>query len=71
LLGLVGLFAGPVCGASLNPARSLAPAVVSGNLSHLWVYLTAPVLGAVVAVPCWRLTRGACAPAAERVSEGA
>jgi aquaporin Z len=65
------MFAGPVCGASMNPARSLAPAVVSGNLSYLWVYLTAPVLGALIAVPCWRLTRGACAPAAERVSAGA
>jgi aquaporin Z len=71
VVGLEAMFAGPVCGASMNPARSLAPAVVSGNLSYLWVYLTAPVLGAVVAVPCWRLTRGACAPAAETISAGA
>ena len=42
---------GPICGASMNPARSLAPAVVSGALGHLWIYLTAPVLGAAVAVP--------------------
>ena len=40
---------GPVSGASMNPARSLAPAVVSGRLDHLWIYLTAPVLGAVLA----------------------
>lgn len=55
---LEAMFAGPICGASMNPARSLAPAMVSGNTSTLWVYLTAPVLGASVAVLCWRLIRG-------------
>ena len=50
VIALEALFAGPVCGASMNPVRSLAPAVVSGHLEHLWVYLTAPVLGAVAAV---------------------
>lgn len=50
---LEAMFAGPVCGASMNPARSLAPAVVSGHLQSLWVYLTAPVLGAAMAVPTW------------------
>jgi aquaporin Z len=44
------LFAGPISGASMNPARSLAPALVSGSLEHLWVYLTAPILGSLVAV---------------------
>ena len=44
------LFAGPISGASMNPARSLAPAIVSGHLSHLWIYLTAPVIGALLAV---------------------
>jgi len=44
------LFAGPVCGASMNPARSLGPAAVSGSLNDLWIYLTAPVLGAALAV---------------------
>ncbi len=47
---LEAMFAGPICGASMNPARSLAPAVVSGNIGHLWIYLTAPVLGALLAV---------------------
>jgi aquaporin Z len=50
------MFAGPVCGASMNPARSLAPAVVSGMFGSLWVYLIAPVIGAAMAVPCWKLT---------------
>jgi aquaporin NIP len=49
---LEAMFAGPVCGASMNPARSLAPAIVSGHLEHLWIYLTAPVIGALLAVFC-------------------
>lgn len=51
VIALEALFAGPICGASMNPARSLAPALVSGHLEHLWLYLTAPVLGALAAVP--------------------
>ena len=51
IIALEAMFAGPVCGASMNPARSLAPALVSGHLEHLWIYLTAPVLGALLAVP--------------------
>src|ERR1700722_12768611 len=47
VIGLEALFAGKICGASMNPARSLAPALVSGHFEHLWLYLTAPVLGAV------------------------
>lgn len=48
---LEAMFAGPVSGASMNPARSLSPAVVSGHWQHLWIYLAAPVLGALLAVP--------------------
>lgn len=51
VIALEAMFAGPICGASMNPVRSLAPALVSGNLSHLWIYLSAPVLGALIAVP--------------------
>jgi aquaporin NIP len=51
IIALEAMFAGPICGASMNPARSLAPAIVSGHLEHLWIYLTATVLGAVVAIP--------------------
>ncbi len=50
VVGLEALFAGPICGASMNPFRSLAPAIISGNLQSIWIYLTAPILGAVIAV---------------------
>jgi aquaporin Z len=49
-----GMFAGPICGASMNPARSLAPAVISGHTEHLWIYLTATVVGAALAIPIWK-----------------
>lgn len=50
VVGLEAMFAGPICGASMNPARSLAPAVISGHTEHLWVYLSATVFGAMMAV---------------------
>ena len=50
---LEAMFAGPVCGASMNPARSIAPAIVSGNLQHLWIYIFAPVAGAALAIVIW------------------
>ena len=64
VIALEAMFAGPICGASMNPVRSLAPAVVSGHLEHLWVYLTAPTLGALLAVPLCPLLRGpgCCGP---------
>jgi MIP family channel proteins len=46
---LDALFGGPASGASMNPARALAPAVVSGTYKHLWAYLAAPIGGAIVA----------------------
>ena len=57
-IALEAMFAGPICGASMNPARSLAPALVSGQVTHLWLYLAAPVLGAAAAVPCWQAVYG-------------
>jgi len=56
IIALEAMFAGPICGASMNPARSLAPAIVSGHLEHLWIYLTATVLGALIAVPLAKMT---------------
>ena len=54
LVGLIifleAYFAGPFCGASMNPARSLAPALASQNLTHLWIYLVAPISGSLSAV---------------------
>lgn len=50
VIGLEALFAGPICGASMNPARSLAPALVAGHWEHLWLYLTAPFGGAWLAI---------------------
>ncbi len=58
VIALEAMFAGPICGASMNPARSLAPALISGHREHLWVYLVAPTLGALLAVPAYRLLRG-------------
>ena len=51
---LEAMFAGPICGASMNPARSLSPAIVSGHTEHLWIYLTATILGAIAAIPLWK-----------------
>lgn len=60
-VALAALFAGPVSGASMNPARSLAPALVSGHVQALWLYLTAPVFGAAVAVlACLCIREKAC-----------
>jgi aquaporin Z len=66
VIALEALFAGPICGASMNPARSLAPALVSMRLESLWVYLTAPVLGACVGVLACRCVQepGCCCPVA-------
>jgi len=63
VIGLEAMFAGPICGASMNPARSLAPALVSIHLEHLWLYLLAPPLGACAAMFACRCIReqGCCA----------
>ncbi|MEP6671473.1 MAG: aquaporin [Chthoniobacter sp.] len=58
VIALEAMFAGPICGASMNPARSLAPAVVSGHLQSMWVYLAGPLLGALLAVPMCSAIRG-------------
>lgn len=57
-IGLEALFAGPISGASMNPARSLAPALVSWTWADQWLYVAGPVLGAVCGVMAYRLVRG-------------
>ncbi|MBS3976468.1 MAG: aquaporin [Syntrophomonadaceae bacterium] len=59
-IALAAIFAGPVSGASMNPARSLAPALITGQLDALWIYLAGPVLGAVLGVMLCRCTREGC-----------
>lgn len=50
---LEAMFAGPICGASMNPARSIAPALISGHTEHLWIYIVATITGAALAIPVW------------------
>ncbi|MCI0412256.1 aquaporin [bacterium] len=50
VIGLEAIFAGPISGASMNPARSIGPALVSGHTRQLWIYLVAPLIGSLTAV---------------------
>jgi len=50
-------FAGPITGASMNPARSIGPALISGHLEHLWLYILAPIIGAILAVISCKLIK--------------
>lgn len=57
-IGLEALFAGPISGASMNPARSLAPALVTWMWADQWLYVAGPALGAVCGVIAYRFVRG-------------
>jgi aquaporin NIP len=57
-VGLDAMFGGPISGASMNPARSTGPALVSGNLHALWLYIVAPICGASLAALAYRFVRG-------------
>jgi aquaporin NIP len=61
-IALASLVGGPISGASLNPARSLGPALVSGDLGSLWIYLTAPVLGGVLGAVAYDVVRSGSPP---------
>jgi MIP family channel proteins len=69
VIALEALFAGPISGASMNPARSMAPAVVSRNFDDLWIYFAATILGAVIAVCIsWFVRDTLSGPATDRHS---
>jgi len=69
-IALDGLFAAPISGASMNPARSLGPALVSGHLADAWIYVAGPLLGALVAVGVAWLLRGGTTPDAVEAASG-
>ncbi len=56
-VGLDALFGGPISGASMNPARSFGPALISGNFSYHWIYWAAPILGAALAVLAYNIIK--------------
>jgi len=57
-IGLDAMFGGPISGASMNPARSLGPALVSGDLHALWLYVAAPILGTSLGGLAYQFVRG-------------
>ena len=72
-IALCGLIALPLEGASMNPARSLAPAIVTGDIGFVWIYVCGPLLGAVVAVGLTRFLHGPTEtdPEAREAAQGA
>jgi aquaporin NIP len=61
-VGLDAMFGGPITGASMNPARSIGPALVSGDLHALWLYIAAPLAGAALGALAYQFVRGEAQP---------
>lgn len=57
VIAFEAMIGGPVSGASMNPARSIGPAIVSGHFEHLWLYVVAPIMGALLGILVWRVIR--------------
>ncbi len=57
VVALAAFVGGPITGASMNPARSFAPALVTGDFSHFWVYVLGPAVGALLAAKCYQFIR--------------
>ncbi len=69
-IGLVSVWGAPVTGASMNPARSLAPMLVGGDLTNYWIYLVGPIIGAMVAVGFEYILKGKATKAGAEAAQG-
>ena len=66
----MSVWAAPVSGASMNPARSLGPKLIAGNLTNYWIYLLGPILGAMLAVGFEWILRGKATTAGAEAAQG-